>query len=74
MTELHHKLVDVQKTMTSYEQYESTVNEASTDLESKKAHAKKQNLKDLGQFAKEIGLKKNLELAEIKDINYIKPN
>lgn len=38
------------------------------------AHAKKQNLKELGEFAKDMGLLKNLDLAEIKGINYIKPN
>ena len=31
-------------------------------------------MKDLGQFAKEIGLKKNLEVADIKSPCYIKPN
>ena len=41
---------------------------------SKKVNAQRQNLKDLGNFAKEVGLKKNLDTAEIKGINYIKPN
>lgn len=41
---------------------------------SKKVNAQKKNLKDLGQFAKDLGLKQNLDIAEIKGINYIKPN
>jgi hypothetical protein len=41
---------------------------------SKNVHAKRQNLKDLGQFAKDLGLIKNLELANITGINYFKPN
>jgi len=52
----------------------STHDEITLKGGSRKVHAEKKNLKDLGNFAKEIGLKKNLDTAEIKGVNYIKPN
>ena len=57
------------------EAFDTTHRDDITDKSgSKKVNAQKQNLKDLGNFAKEIGLKKNLVQSEIKGITYIKPN
>lgn len=74
MTELDKNIAEVQKTLMSNTDYDTNL-EINTDrLGSKKYIVKQQNLKDLGSFAKDLGLKKNLEVAEIKGINFIKPN
>lgn len=57
------------------EAFDTSIQDDITDKGgSRKVNAQKQNLKNLGNFAKEVGLKKNLETAEISGVVYIKPN